>query len=301
MNAGHARLIDIRRRLLVGEIEAAERALDALDEGALSPASRTIVALVRGGLAMRRLDMEATRIALALAETAARQARIPALSAEVDAATRLLVTPAARLIARGVDRPVLLDEVEALRRSPLLLVDACRSVARHRETEIALARRPVLFTLLRVMAEAWPEDAPRDRLLARAFRAKHADETHRARLRVEIGRLRAMLRPIAEVEATRRGFALTVPAGTEVAVLTHPIEEPQAAVLALLSDGEQWSSGALAIALGSSQRTIQRALDALSAAGKVEAFGARPGATLDGGAPARIRDDLVTPGLIPAG
>ncbi|MQT15187.1 helix-turn-helix domain-containing protein [Segnochrobactrum spirostomi] len=272
-NAGHARLLDIRRRLLIGEVDAAERALDALDAGDLSPASRTIAALVRGGLAMRRLDAGAARIAFTEAAAAARQARIPTLIAEVDAAGRLLVTPAARLISQGKDRPILLDEVDTLRRTAVLLVDACRSVARQGEAEIALARRPVLFTLLRAMAEAWPLDVPRDALITRAFRGKQADESHRARLRVEIGRLRAVIRPVAEVRSTRRGFTLAVPDGTEVAVLAHPIEEPQAAVLALLSDGEQWSSGALAVALGSSQRTVQRALDGLCTSGKVEAFG----------------------------
>ena len=55
---------------------------------------------------------------------------------------------------------------------------------------ISLATRPVLFALARALAEAWPGDVPRDALVARAFGAKLADESHRARLRVEIGRLR---------------------------------------------------------------------------------------------------------------
>jgi hypothetical protein len=114
---------------------------------------------------------------------------------------------------------------------------------------------------------------PRATLVTRAFRAKHADESHRARLRVEIGRLRAELRTVAFVNATRRGFALVPRRAREVVVLAPPVEEQHAAVLAFLADGESWSSSALAIALGASPRTVQRALDSLAAAGKVQSFG----------------------------
>jgi DNA-binding transcriptional ArsR family regulator len=138
---------------------------------------------------------------------------------------------------------------------------------------ISLARRPVLFALARALGEAWPEDASRDALLERAFGARHADESHRARLRVEIGRLRAKLRPLADVRATTRGFELIPRRRREVVVLARPVDEAHATVLAFLADGESWSSSALALALGASQRTVQRALDALAAAGKVQAFG----------------------------
>ena len=113
----------------------------------------------------------------------------------------------------------------------------------------------------------------RDTLVARAFRAKHADESHRARLRVEIGRLRAELRTLADVSATKQGFALAPRRASEVVVLAPPVEEQHAAVLAFLADGESWSSSALALALGASQRTVQRALELLAAAGKVQSFG----------------------------
>jgi hypothetical protein len=114
---------------------------------------------------------------------------------------------------------------------------------------------------------------PRSALVTRAFGSKLVNESHRARLRVEIGRLRAMLRPVATVRATKEGFALAPRAAREVLVLARPVEEEHAAVLAFLADGEGWSSSALALALGASQRTVQRALDALSAAGKVQSFG----------------------------
>ena len=207
------------------------------------------------------------------AEHAARKADIPALSAEVESASLVLNTPAARLIAHGGERPLLLEEVEALLASKAMVVDACRYAVRDAGTVVSLATRPVLFALARALAEAWPADVSRDTLVARAFRGKHADESHRARLRVEIGRLRAELRMLADVSATKRGFALAPRRASEVVVLAPSVDEPHAEVLAFLADGESWSSSALAIALGASPRTVQRALDELGAASKVQSFG----------------------------
>ncbi|MCY1389904.1 hypothetical protein D9M71_47140 [compost metagenome] len=273
VNAAHARYLEVRRLLLIGRLDEAERMLAELDPAALPPASRTVHELVVAGIAMRRLQATAAHAALARAERAARDAGIPALSAEVESASLTLNTPAARLIARGGERPLLLADVEALLASGALVVDACRHVVRDAHASVSLATRPVLLTLARTLAEAWPADVPRDALIARAFRTKHPDETHRARLRVEIGRLRAELRDLAGVNATRRGFALQPHSTAEVVVLAPPVDEPNAAVFAFLADGESWSSSALALALGTSQRTVQRALDSLAAAGKVQSFG----------------------------
>ena len=203
-------------------------------------------------------------------------ARIPALMAEIESAAHVLNAPAARLIARGEERLLRLDEVEALLASPTFVVDACRHVIHGTGKAISLATRPVLFALARLMGEAWPADVPRSRLIAHAFRTRHADESHRARLRVEVGRLRAMLRTVAEINATEQGFALRPRQVREVVVLAPPVEDRHAAVLALLADGEAWSSSALSIALGASPRTVQRALDALAASGKVQAIGRGP-------------------------
>src|SRR5689334_10226056 len=238
VNAAFARHLEIRRLLLIGRLDEAERALAELDPAPFPPASRAAHELVVAGIAMRRLRTEAARAALARAEHAARHACIPALTAEVESASLVLNTPAARLIARGEERLLLLEEVEALQASDALVVDACRHVVRDARTAVSLARRPVLFALARALGEAWPEDVPRDTLVARAFGAKRADESHRARLRVEIGRLRAMLRTLAGVSATKRGFALA-PRGAarpdphryEVVVLARPVEERHAAVL----------------------------------------------------------------------
>jgi hypothetical protein len=273
VNAAHARHLDVRRLLLIGRLDEAERALAGLDPAPFPPASRAAYELVVAGIAMRRLRTKAAQAALAQAERAARQASIPALMAEVESASLALSTPAARLIVRGEERLLLLEEVEAVLESGALVVDACRRVVRGADTVVPLARRPVLFALARALGEAWPGDLSRESLVKRAFRARHADESHRARLRVEIGRLRAELRSLASVSATAQGFALTPRRAGEVVVLAPPVEDQHAAVIAFLADGESWSSSALALALGASARTVQRALDALAAAGKVQSFG----------------------------
>ena len=273
VNAAHARSLNIRRLLLIGHLDEAEHALGELDPTPFTPALKAAHELVLMGIATRRLRTRAARAALARARHAARAANMPALTMEVENASRVLNTPAARLIARGEPRLLLLEDVEALLASNALVVDACRYAVRNASTVVSLATRPVLFALARALAEAWPTDVSRNTLVARAFRAKHADESHRARLRVEIGRLRVALRPLADVTATRQGFALMPRRADEVVVLAPPVDEPHAAVLAFLADGESWSSSALAIALGASPRTVQRALDQLSATNKVQSFG----------------------------
>jgi len=276
-NAAYARYIEVRRLTLTGHLDEAERAVAEFDATPFSPAARTAWELVVAGIAMRRLRMKAARAALARAERAALHARIPALTAEVEGAHLLLSTPAARRISSGEERLLRLEEVEALLASKALVVDACRYVVSDARTIVPLARRPVLFALARALGEAWPGDATRDTLVARAFGAKHADESYRVRLRVEVGRLRTAIRALASVSATKRGFALAPRRGQQVVVLALPLEDKDAdehgSVLALLADGESWSSSALALATATSQRTVQRALDSLAAAGKAQSFG----------------------------
>jgi tetratricopeptide (TPR) repeat protein len=272
-NAAYARHLKIRRLLLIGRLDEAENALAESDVAALPPTWRAAHELVVAGIAMRQLHTKKARAALLQAERAAHHASIPALIAEVESASLILNTPAARLIAPGEDRLLLLDEVEGLLASGALVVDACRHVVRSGNTVISLTTRPVLFALVRALGEAWPADAARSTLLTRAFGAKHIDESHRARLRVEVGRLRLKLRTLADVSATTKGFALAPRRAREVVVLAPPIENQYASVLAFLSDGESWSSSALSLALGASVRTVQRALDSLAAAGKIQAHG----------------------------
>jgi hypothetical protein len=273
VNVAQARFVEVRRLLLIGRLDEAERTLGELDPAPFPPASRAAHELVVAGIATRRLQTKTARAALARAEIAARDSRIPALIAEVESAFKLLNTPAARLIANGEERLLRLEDVEALQTSKALVVDACRHVVRDANTEVSLARRPVLFALARSLGEAWPGDVSRDRLVALAFGAKQADESHRARLRVEVGRLRKELRPLAGVSATKLGFVLTPRRARAVVVLARPVEERHASVLAFLADGESWSSSALALALGASQRNVQRALESLEASGKAQSLG----------------------------
>jgi hypothetical protein len=273
LNAAHARNLEVRRLLLIGRLDEAEHALAAIDPAPFPAALRASYELVVAGIAIRRLQTKTARTALVRAERAACAADIPALTAEVESASRILNTPAARLITRGDERLLLLADVEALLASEALVVDACRHVVRGAGTVVSLTTRPVLFALARALGEAWPGDVSRDMLVARAFRAKRADESHRARLRVEVGRLRVELRTLADVSATERGFVLAPHGAREIVVLASLVEEAHAAVLAFLADGESWSSSALALALGASPRTVQRALDLLAGARKVQSFG----------------------------
>jgi DNA-binding winged helix-turn-helix (wHTH) protein len=273
VNAAHARHLAARRFLLTGHVDDAERAIAGLDVSVFPPASRAAFELVVAGIALRRLRTRPARDALARATIAAKAAGIPSLVAEVERASLALDTPAARLVVGGAARPLLLEDVEAVLASEALIVDACRNAVRQSGESVSLATRPVLFALARALGEAWPEDVARDVLLTRAFGAKYVDDSHRARLRVEIGRLRVALRDTADIRATKRGFALVPHRADEVLVLARPVHEEHASVLALLNDGEAWSTSALALALGASQRTLQRALDALAREGKVQPFG----------------------------
>jgi len=273
LNAAHARLLAARRLLLLGQPEAADAQLERLQPATLAPPLRAIQRLTAAGIALRQLRARAARAALQEAAAAAREAGIAALQAEVEAAQQVLDAPAARCIAHGEERLLRLEEIEPLLQREALLVDACRYRVGTPRVRVPRASRPVLFALARTLAEAWPADASRAQLIAGAFRTRHFDETHRARLRVEIGRLRTALDGLAGIQATRAGFILTPLRVDEVLVLARPLEDRHATVLACLADGRAWSSSALALALGSSQRQVQRALEALAADGRVQAFG----------------------------
>ncbi len=302
-NALYARLVSARRQLLVGELEAAEQTLAAVDvdTAGVPPPLAARAELTRAELALRRVRVTDAAAALGRAHAAALAAGIPALVAEIDRARGALSAPSARLIRGGVVRPVRLDEVEALFASGELVVDACRRAVRGATRSVRLSGRPVLFALVGALAEAWPADVPRDRLIERAFEARDANESHRARLRVEVGRLRAALRPLARIEATRRGFALVPVRGRAVVVLAPPIDGPAGAIVALLEGGESWSTSALARALGSSQRTVQRALRQLEEAAAVRGVGRGRSRRWLAPALGGFATTLLLPGALPVG
>jgi hypothetical protein len=301
LNAAHARTLTIRRLLLIGRLDDAAALLAGVDPDTLPPPLRAAHEMAAAGIAIRRLHTKVARDAFARALEAARLSGIPALFNEVAAAAAVLREPAARLIVSGTERSLLPDDVEALLTSDMLVIDACRHVVRRGEATLSLATRPILFSLLRKLAEAFPGDASREALLLHAFRARHADESHRARLRVEMGRLRAELETFAEINATAEGFVLVPRDDRPVAVLAPPRDEPHADVLALFADGEAWSSSALAIALGTSARTVQRALEQLSAAGKVQSIGRGRTQRWLTPTPGAFSTLLLLPGPLPGG
>lgn len=273
-NAAHARYLGMLRLLLTGQIEDLERDLSSAP--VLTPLPLPLQAghhLLRAQLAMRRLQAKAARAAMAEAAHAARRTAIPALVAEVEAARVKLEAPTARQVGGGAERQLSMVQVESLLGSGALVVDGCRYAVCEAGTTVPLATRPVLLAIARTLAEAWPEDAPRDELVRRAFRLKLGDESHRARLRVEIGRLRRLLAHLCGIEATARGFLLVPRRARTVVVLAPLVEDRHANLLALLADGESWPTSALAEALGTSQRSVQRALDSLALAVKVQPVG----------------------------
>lgn len=272
-NALQARLIAVRRLLLIGRLDEAASSLARLDASGLPPSLAAVAELAGAEIALRSLRTSQARAALGRAAIAAERAGVPALLAEVAEARAALDRCAARSIHAGHEQPLRLDQVETLLLSGALTVDACRRGLRSGERWQPLARRPVLFALLRALAEGWPGDVERNALIANVFRTRRPDETHRARLRVEIGRLRALVAPLADIEATANGFALVPRDERSVVVLMPPIDGDQASLLALLADGAAWSTSALALALGDSQRTVQRALVELEAEGQVRSIG----------------------------
>jgi hypothetical protein len=272
-NALHARLVLVKRSLLLGRTERAEAGLRELRLDAAPPMLVAIAELLAGALCLRRVRTDAARAAFSRAREAASHAGIPALLGEIEQAFLELSAPVARTIRGGNEQPVVLAEVERLLASKELVVDACRRVVRDEHGTVAFSKRPVLFALLRALGEAWPGSVAREALVVRAFGARRINESHRARLRVEIGRLRKMLRALADVSATPDGFLLTPRAASSVVVLAPPIDGDAASLLALLGDGEAWSTSALALALGQSQRTVQRALSVLEQSDQVRSFG----------------------------
>ena len=272
-NALQARLIAVRRLVLLGRLAEAATALSRLDARGAPPALAAVAALTAAELALRSLQMEAAQSALARAQDAADRARVPALLAEVAEARAALDRPAARRLSAEGEQTLRLDEVAALLASGALVVDGCRRGVRAGAAWRPMVRRPVLFALARALAEAWPADVDRSDLIARAFDVRRPDESHRARLRVEIGRLRALIAKQVHIQATGRGFVLRPRGARTVVLLAPPIDGDRASLLALLSDGAAWSTSALALALAASQRTVQRSLVELEAAGRVRSIG----------------------------
>ncbi|HEY6880019.1 MAG TPA: helix-turn-helix domain-containing protein [Polyangiales bacterium] len=271
-NAAYARMLRARHALARGFVERAQRELDGIDSATTGPVLVALIALTRTEIALRQMQPEHARRALVVAGSAALRAQVPALLAEVDACRRAILRPCARRLHRGSVVPLSLVEVRALFDGPHLIVDACRRVVLQGDVIVRYATRPVLFALLRRLAEAAPGAVDREQLIRVGFGMQRSNDALRARLRVAMGRLRKQLEKLASLHATEHGFAL-VPRAAEVHVLLPPHEDEASSLLALVSDGEAWSTSALALALGGSQRSIQRALSVLEREGRVKSLG----------------------------
>lgn len=275
-NATHALQLEARRLLLLGKPDRAEALLQAASSASVPAQLAAGHHLIEAGIAMRRLQVQRARQALAEAGRHAERSGIAALQAEAQHAWQQIDDQMVLVNRHGSASTMTLDEIEPILASPALVVDACRSLGRMDGQIVPLATRPVLFALLLALAQAWPADVTRANLLSQAFGARFTDESHRARLRVEIGRLRTLMASMADIRSTHKGYRLAPRSGRDVVVLAPPRPERHAALLALLADGEAWSSSALALALGTSARTVQRALEELVAADKVQRFGKGP-------------------------
>ena len=273
-NALHGQLVSVRRLVLLGDVTRAERALEKLSLSSAKARFVAVANLVAADIAMKRQRSADAERALERALRAAHESRIFMLVGEVERARQRLEMPVARLLRGGQERLVDLSGVEGLLRSEELVVDACRREVRQQKTVVSLVTRPILLLLLVALAERAPEEVPRETLILRAFGVVRANDSHRVRLRVEVGRLRKLLAELAGIDATPRGFALSVHGKNGVTLLIPPDADEASELRALLRGGEAWSTSALAAALGKSQRSVQRALAQLELEGKVESAGA---------------------------
>lgn len=272
-NALFARLLLIRGWLAVGKVGAASEALSRLSLSEAPPRLSAVAELLRADVAVLELRSRDAAQAIERAGSAAESAGIPPLRSEVERARSELHAVAARLASGDSETPLRLAEIEALLESDAFVIDACRRGVVAGKSSVSLVSRPVLFELALALGVAAPGEVTREVLIAAAFGARRINESHRGRLRVEIGRLRHALAPVADLRATPNGFALIPRRAARVVRLLPPSESETSALSALLARGEPWSSSALAAALGKSQRSVQRALLELQAAGRVRALG----------------------------
>ncbi len=291
-NVAWARLVAARRSIVLGRIDEAEAWLAKVGEAPLAPLALAVQALAELEIALQRLEGPRARAAVARAREHARA--FPALEAEIAHAALALDRVVARVRSKGGMRDLRIDDLGELKSSGALVVDACRRRVIVGTTERDLRARPISFALLRALAEALPSDVGRDDLARLSFGALRPNESLRVRLRVEIGRVRTLIRGLADVVATAGGYRLA--ADRDVVVLSLPDETDNADVLSLVESGDTWTASSLAAALGCGVRRVQRALADLAAAGRVQSFGA--GRARRWGAKSRIASHLLLPGLL---
>lgn len=285
-NAAMQRLVAARAEVLLGRLGEARRVVGDVLASRLPPDVRAIASLAEAEIATRALAATDATAALARARTALEGAPNPLLSRELAAREAELSSSVARIEQAGAARDADLFAIEEAGRGDLFLVDACRRIAIAGRARVPLAKRPVLFMLLVDLARAAPASVSRDALAAHAFEARKINESHRGRLRVEIGRLRKVLEGLgAEPVATPDGYSLH--SRRPVALLVPRDEDDASRVAILLGDGASWSAQQIAESAGISKRTAQRALSELVDSGRALRTGGgrnvrytRPGAPI---------------------
>ena len=250
---------------------------------------------VVAGIAIRQLHIQAARDALTWARHAACEAAIPALMAEVESAALVLSMPAARLIARGEVRALLLEEVEALLASGALVVDACRQSCGTGDRVVSLATRPSSSRWPAHWAKPGPATCPETRC-SPAFSGRNTPTNRIARdCASRSGGCARSLRPLAEISATERGFVLAPSLRPRHRRAGAAGRRARSAVLALLADGESWSK------LGPGDRARRQPAHRAALArcprggGQGPVVRPRPRGALDDAAGAGFPDKLVTP------
>lgn len=294
-NAAMQRLVVARAEVLLGRPGAADMTVASVLDVDVAVDVRAVAYLTRAEIATRRLEADKAKRAIAAARDVLAGGPNALLDRALAALERDLAAPVARLVAEGVERRIDLATIERLPESSIV-IDACRRQVVAGRASIPFAKKPVLFALVVGLARAWPRDVARDALAREAFGVQRVNASHRARLRVEVGRVRKLLAPILAPVATADGYALS--SSLPVVIVLPMADDDDAKVAVLLGDGATWTARSVADHAGISLRTAQRALGRLVDAGRVRRSGTASKAVYASASPA-VASRLLLLGLLP--
>ena len=294
-NAAYLQLVAARAALRLGRPKDAERLLRHAKFAPAAPLERTFAELVRVELAAKRGAPDLLTSALARAGAAADRATIPALVSEVARIREHYEGATAVITSRGKARTASLCDVCALGRSPDVVIDGGAREVRSSGECASFARRPVLFELLRVLAEVWPNVVSRDVLIrGRSGRAAPTNPTASACASRSAVCASSCNRGS---ESSPRSRAIALSATGEV-VLVMPLEESPASRLLSLMHGGEAVERVVARARPRRQRADRPAEPRRAAERrKSRPDGQRPRAAM--GSALRNPDRLVTPAALP--